>query len=529
MRTFYFLLATFFCFRSFAQDLNSGGKLKPEQAIMDIRHYTVALEVDPHQKTINGYTDIDLVLSQPTKILLLDLVHLYKVEQVWVNGKAQPFKHDSDYLFINPANKLAAGKILIKVKYGGTPGVAVRPPWDGGFTWATDNQGNPWIAITDEGEGSKILFPSKDHPSDEPNEGADLIITVPEGLVVAGPGLLMDVKTKNGKSTYHWKTSYTINNYCILFNIGKFKVAKRNYKTINGNMVPIEFYVLEDDLIMAEHHLDILEKSIKVQEKYFGEYPFVKEKIGICETPHLGMEHQTMNAYGNNFKYTKVGGQDFDWLMYHEFGHEWWGNKITAKDWAHYWIQEGICVFGDLLYTREVEGEEAYLKRMQLNALYFENKKPVVIGDEVTEDEAYHPDIYNKGAFFMHTLRYVIGDEKFFPALKSFATDPKYTYDNLVTTDDVEKYFDNASGLNLKPLFDLYLRTTQKLEVSIKQIDESRYAIKLLNIDMALPMEIKTDTETTRMTIGKKAVIVKSKTVPVVDAKVYYLKKLIIE
>ncbi|MEO6488440.1 MAG: M1 family metallopeptidase [Ferruginibacter sp.] len=529
MRLSYLLFLSFFSLKSFTQNLNSGGRLKPEQAIMDIRHYTVALDVDPVEKTINGYTDIELILSKPTTILLFDLVHLYKVEQVLINGKVEPFKHDSDLLFINPVKELAAGRLSVKVKYGGHPGVASRPPWDGGFTWAKDKNNNPWIAITDEGEGSKILFPSKDHPSDEPNEGADLIITVPKGLVVAGPGSLINVKVKSNKATYHWKTNYTINNYCILFNIGKYKVVKRLYKTVNGNTVPIEFYVLEEDVLMADHHLDVLERSIRVQEKYFGEYPFVKEKIGICETPHLGMEHQTMNAYGNSFKYKKVGGQDFDWLMHHEFGHEWWGNKITAKDWGHYWIQEGICVFGDALFVREMEGEESYLKRMRTTALSLQNKKAVVLGDEVTEDEAYHPDIYGKGAFFMHTLRYVIGDDIFFPALKSFATDKRYTYDNLVTTTDVEQYFSKASEMNLKPLFDFYLRTVQKLEINIRQLDDTSYSIKLLNLDMPLPMDIATDKDSKRMLIDNKGVVVKSKTVPRVDEKVYYLKKLIIE
>ncbi|HEX2682751.1 MAG TPA: hypothetical protein VHL77_02390, partial [Ferruginibacter sp.] len=56
-----------------AQNLKSGGKLKPEQANMDIRHYTVALDVDPVQKTINGYTEIDLTLQRASPTLLFDL------------------------------------------------------------------------------------------------------------------------------------------------------------------------------------------------------------------------------------------------------------------------------------------------------------------------------------------------------------------------------------------------------------------------------------------------------------------------
>ena len=521
-----FILCSLF---SYAQKPISGGHLKPLQAIMDIRHYTISLNVDPANKTINGYAEINLLLSKKTDSLLLDLQHVLKVDKVWVNTKESPFFQQDDFLYITSKNGFDTGRQIIKVQYAGTPQVAKRPPWDGGFTWSTDSLGNPWIAITDEGEGAKILFPCKDHPSDEPNEGADLIITVPKGLTVAGPGLLVSQKSSKNTSTFHWKTNYTINNYCILFNVGKYTVVSRNYTTVDGNIVPIQFYVLSYHADKAPHHLDILERSIHVQEKYFGEYPFVKEKIGICETPHLGMEHQTMNAYGNNFRYTQVGGQDFDWLMHHEFGHEWWGNKVTAKDWAHYWIQEGICSFGDALYVREAEGEDAYLKKMRQDSYGIENKLPIVLGDEVVEEDAYQPDIYSKGAFFMHTLRYVLGDSLFFPTLKGFVTDPLYTYNNQVTTDDVEKYFSTAAHQNLKPLFDFYLRTAKKLAIDIHEMADNRYLIKLLNYDGALPIGIQTDSGLKRMMINSKGIYINSTTMPVADPKVYYLKTVLYE
>lgn len=364
MRNILLLLCTVIGFATAAQNLKSGGKLKPEQANMDIRHYTLALDVDPQQKTINGYTEIDLNLLQPTSNLLFDLWHGLTITQVWVNGKTNNYTHTNDDLVkIVSAQELPAGKVIVKIAYGGKPGVAERAPWIGGFQWEKDAGGNPWIAMTCQGEGAKIFFPCKDHPSDEPNEGADLIITVPKGLVVAGPGLLQKVTSKKEKSTYHWKTNYTISNYCIVFNVGKYKVAKRIYTTVDGNKVPMEYYVLEENQVMGEKLLDLFEQSCHIQEKYFGEYPWVKERIAASETPHLGMEHQTNIAYGNKYRFTKVGGKDFDWLLHHEFGHEWWANKVTNRDWAHMWIQEGICVFGDAMATRELAGEEAYLKK----------------------------------------------------------------------------------------------------------------------------------------------------------------------
>ena len=385
------------------------------------------------------------------------------------------------------------------------------------------------MAITCQGEGGKIFFPCKDHPSDEPDEGADLLITVPKGLVAAGPGMLVKQSTKKDKTTFHWKTNYPISNYCLVFNIGKYKTVSRKYTTINGTVVPMDFYVLPENEDKALYELDLMADACRVMEKYFGEYPWAKEKIGLCETPHLGMEHQTLIAYGNKFRYSKVGGKDLDWLLVHEFGHEWWANKVTNRDWAHMWIQEGICSFGDALYVRELGGEEEYLKWMQRTARNAQNKLPIVQGEEIDSDQTYHGDIYGKGAFFMHTLRYIMGDEIFFPTLKKLATDPQYTYANTVTTDDVEKLFSAAYGKSLKPVFDLFLRSPDKLEISLKQTGEDKYNIQLVNLDYELPLELMTNAGKQKISVSKAPVTITSSTLPILDKDVYYLKKVIVE
>lgn len=529
MRPAFFIPLILLSASVFAQNLKSGGKLDPEQAVMDIRHYTVALTVNPADQTIDGYTETELILSEPAERLVFDLTQVLQVKKIWVNSKEQKHEHRDNKIFISSGSPFKAGKQIVKIAYGGKPAIAERAPWIGGFQWEKDSKGNPWISITCQGEGAKIYFPCKDHPSDEPNEGADMIITVPRGLTVAGPGMLKKVSHKKGWSTFHWKTNYTISNYCILFNVGKYKLVSRDYTTVDGNKVPMQFYVLEENESKAAHHLDLLERSCRVLEKYFGEYPWAKEKIGIAETPHLGMEHQTMNAYGNKFKYVKLGGEDFDWLLHHEFGHEWWANKVTNRDWAHMWIQEGICTYGDALIVRDLEGEDAYIKRMQQTARQAQNKLPIVQGEEIDSDQTYQGDIYGKGAFFMHTLRYVMGDEVFFPTLKKLATDPQYTYDNTVVTADVEKLFSGAYGKSLQPLFNLFLYTTDKLEINIRQVGEDKYAIRLGNLDMAIPLDVVTDAGIQRVTVDSKPLTVTSKTLVQVDPKVFYLRKLVYE
>ena len=510
--------------------MSSGGKLNPIQALMDIRHYTIKLDVDIDKKTIKGTTDIDIILSEKTDTLLLDLVHLLKVEAVKVNNKAVSFDQQNDKIYIKGSTPFLVGKLKISVAYGGEPPVAVKPPWNGGFTWTTDRSGNPWVAINCQKEGGKVYFPCKDHPSDEPNEGVDMFITIPGNLVVAGPGLLKEVTSKNEKKTFHWKTNYTISNYCVIFNVAKYKVVSKDYTTVNANTVPIQYYILEEDSAQAEKIIELKIRDSKVLEKYFGEYPWVKEKIGIAAVPNPGMEHQTMITFQNKFNYIKVGGQDYSSNLFHEYAHEWWANKVTNKDWAHMWIQEGIATYAEALIYYELGGQEAYDEIINKHKRSIKGKKAMVGGEELSEDETYAGnDIYTKGSFFMHSLRYLIGDELFFPTLKKLATDPQYTYDNFVTTNDVEQLFSKESKQDLKPFFDFYTKSNEFFDVTVKETGYQTYLIKINNYFYPLPIDITTSTGTERKTIDKSGLTVKSAIPPQVDPKGFYLKKISIQ
>ena len=511
--------------------LTSGGKLHPLQAIMDIRHYTIALDVDVAKQSISGSTEVSLNLSKKTDTILLDLIHLYKVTKIKVNNKAATFYQHDDKIFISSATGFGIGNQKVFIEYSGIPPVAIKPPWDGGFTWKKDSAGYDWISINIQAEGGKMYFPSKDHPSDEPNEGADLKITVPSHLVVAGPGLLMNVSTNKNKATYHWKTNYTISNYCILFNIGKYKVYKDELTTILGNKVPIEYYVLEVDTMHAKKVIATKKRDNQILEKYFGEYPWAKEKIGIAEVPNSGMEHQTMITFDNLFRYKTINGQDYSDNLFHEYAHEWWANKVTNKDWGHMWIQEGIGTYAEALAMLEIGGEPAYDEIIAGHRRNARNKFAIVpAGDEITEREVYAGgDIYGKGSFFMHSLRYLIGDEIFFPTLKKLATDPQTTYDNFVTTMDVEKLFSTAAGKDLKPFFDFFLRTTNVLDITVKEVGFHKYQIKQNNFFMPLPFEITINGQTKRTIIPSEGIIVNSTITPQVDAKGNYLKKVTLQ
>jgi aminopeptidase N len=193
------------------------------------------------------------------------------------------------------------------------------------------------------------------------------------------------------------------------------------------------------------------------------------------------------------------------------------------------WIQEGIATYAEALCFRELGGENAYDQVIDGHRKSIRNRKPVVQGEGITMSDTYNNDVYVKGSFFMHTLRYVMGDALFFPTLKELATDPAYTYHNFVNTTDVERLFSKRAGRSLKPLFDLYLRTTDLMDIVVTKTGADQYSVSLNNVAMSLPMEVTTDSGTQKLMIGKEAITITSKTPPTIDAKGSYLKKITIQ
>jgi aminopeptidase N len=284
-------------------------------------------------------------------------------------------------------------------------------------------------------------------------------------------------------------------------------------------------YTLAENKDKAPMLLSVLENSTRTHEKYFGDFPFPKDKIAVVETPYLGMEHQTINGYGNNYQFVRTGEVYHDWLLHHELGHEWWGNKVSVGDWADFWLHEGLCTYGDWLFYLEHEGEEAYLKKVNDHIKLIKNEQPIVGPKNSTSDETYQLDIYYKGAYIIHSLRYILGDETLFPLLKAFLSDEKFTYNNLVETKDFTDFVQQYSGRNLEAFFQLYLNTADLPEVKVVKKRKGRYEVSFKNIDFSLPMDIHSSEGIQRVEISSDPVVIASKDPIQVDPHHWYLKK----
>ncbi len=438
------------------QILESGGVLRPAQAAYDVRHYTLNVTVDPDESAISGDLTARLSLRSLRDDLELDLDHRLAVDGVMVDGVEAVFEHRGGVVsFTLPEAAVAGETIEVAVAYHGRPKVALRAPWIDGFVWSETESGAPWVGVTTQGDGCDIWWPCKDHPSDWPEEGMDIRLTVPEGLIGLSNGRPVGRPTvHDGLVTTEWRVSHPIDSYLVTVNIGPFVPVESTYRVADGSLeMPIIFWALPEHAEDAEKMWPQASTILEVFGRRFREYPFLDDKFWVVEAPYLGMEHQTLVAYGADFTDNAYG---FDTLLLHEIAHEWWGNAVSVADWADFWLQEGFATYSEALYVLDTRGRTDYLTYMAEMRARIGNRHPLVRGRDLTSFEAYSGDIYVKGAWVLHTLRWLVGDAAHDEMLRRFATDP-WTGSAKVDTADFIALAQEVAGRDLEWFFDRYV------------------------------------------------------------------------
>ena len=457
--------------------LDSGGPLPYAQAAYNVYHYALALTVDPDERTIDGHADIHAGITHPLDQFVLDLDTTFTVTAVelkraggWQRLSSYARRH-GQVTAAFPQMQQPGDTVQVRVHYGGAPREAPNPPWDGGFTWAETPDGAPWIATSVQTNGADLWWPVKDHPADKPDSVA-LAVRVPDGLTVASNGVLESTRSHtDGTATFRWVTRQPIAPYNVALNIAPYEVLEDRFESIGGETVPLYFYTLPGRAMDAAQLLEQAKEHLDFYERMLGPYPFRAEKYGIAHTPYLGMEHQTIIAYGDEFL---DGAHGFDWIHHHELGHEWWGNMVTAADWRDFWIHEGFCTYMQALYAEAMGGPESYRSELAGYREQLRNERPLAprsprstAGIYFTDGpgSASNHDIYYKGAWVLHTLRWVMGDAAFFDALQAFAypteahrTATDGSQSRFATTDDFLTIVNAHAGADFSWFFETYLR-----------------------------------------------------------------------
>jgi aminopeptidase N len=433
------------------------GALRMERNCFDVNFYDLNVRVIPDEKKISGFNKIYFTAISPSDKIQLDLFQHYQIDSIVVEGHTLSYTREHNAVFVELENSLIVGKSYkLDVYYSGIPQEAIAPPWVGGFVWEK-KKGKHWIGVACERLGASSWWPNKDHLSDKP-DSMRITVEAPRDLTaIANGNLRKTTELNDGYNSSEWFVSYPINNYNVTLYIGDFVNFSEQFENENG-VYDIDYYVLPHNLRKAKKFYKNTSDVIRVFEKLFGEYPYVKDGIAMVESPYEGMEHQSAIAIGGDYGKTKRRNYietDYDYLVVHESAHEWWGNSVAIGDMADAWINEGFATYSEVLFLEEIYGYDSYISGIAEIMTNILNIWPIVGLPDVNDNTFVGGDIYSKGAVMLHNLRCSVDNDTLF---KSFIKNYYQTFKNTISdTEDFLSFVSSELGSEYLPLLKTFL------------------------------------------------------------------------
>ncbi|MGA2261113.1 MAG: M1 family metallopeptidase [Acidobacteriota bacterium] len=465
------------------------GAYGPYRANNDLLFYDLDVRVDPEKKFISGKNTIRFRMLKDDSRIQLDLVSTLNVDKILFSSTQLKYERQFNAVFVDFPETLKKNTVYsIEFYYSGNP---VSTGRFGGIAFRKDPSGHDWINTACQGIGALVWWPNKDQQRDEV-ENMRLSVEIPSTLVDVSNGqFLGKTDIGNGYTRWDWFIHYPINNYCVSLNIG-------NYVHFSDKLddMTLNFYCLPENLDKARKQFAQARTMLQCYQKYFGPYPFKKDGYKLIEVPYSGMEHQSAVTYGNHFAngylerdWTGVGvSLKFDFIIIHESAHEWFGNSITAADTSDEWIHEGWGTYAECVYVEYMFGHEDALKYVNGYKTHVQNRQPVISQPGVNSTPPQ--DMYFKGALFLNTLRSMIdNDARWWKLVRDFYD--HFKYQNIMT-EDVVKFFNEKTGMNLIPIFDQYLRHIDLPVLELQFLDDGSvsYRWKADEKGFAMPVKV---------------------------------------
>ncbi len=435
--------------RAARQVAASSGQSDFDPYSIDAIFYDVSIRVDIPSELIYG--DVKNVYRSTVDgldVVEIDLDHVLTVDSVYNASGTLNFSHADMRLAVELDRAYDNGEeISFNVVYHGHP-------VEGGFqafafSYRNDGTGTvPVVSSLSEPYFARTWWPCKDRPDDKA-DSMDIHITNDISYYCSSNGTLIGIiNNGNGTATYNYRVRYPIATYLFSIGVSNYSVWKNYYKYTPTDSMEIVHHVYQDKLAQSLVSYDVTPNAIAIFSNLFGQYPFLNEKYGHTNFEWGGgMEHQTN---------TSMTGTWFGFYVptiVHELGHQWWGDMITCESWHDIWLNEGFASYCEALYYEVINGTAAYHDYMA--GMNYTGPRTIYVYDTTSTGEIFNVVVYDKGAWLLHMLRHVVGDDTFFDILQTYyGSSAQYGSAN-------SEYFidlcESVSGKELTPFFEDWL------------------------------------------------------------------------
>lgn len=421
--------------------------VNPNTLNYDLRYQRLELQLDPAQQYVSGTVTSHFIPNQNMASIYFDLSNTLTVSEVKYHGSNLPFTQLStkEVKIDFPAGIPAATLDSLSIKYSGAPDTGGSA--GDAFTISTQS-GVPALYTLSEPYGAQEWFPTKQSLNDK-IEKVDLMINTPSQYNVASNGKLFSetVLPGNRKLTF-WQTNYPIPAYLIALGI-------TNYTKFNDTMgnppFPFVNYLYpsttSNSTIMS--NIEWTKTVMNTFEQYLGPYPYRNEKYGHMQFGWGGgMEHATMSSMGS-------WGRG---IIAHELAHQWFGDKVTCGAWNDIWLNEGFATFGEhlanekLLMTNSqfmsyLSSEMNYITSSAGGSVYVSDTNLGNTGAIFSGRLSY-----SKGGYVVRMIKWILGDDAFYSALKDYHARPQLAY-GYAKTEDLKNSLLESTGKDFTEFF----------------------------------------------------------------------------
>lgn len=395
------------------------------QPALDVLHYEIGIALPPTGSSIAGRTEILYqALVEDLEAVRLDLGRAMIVDSVMLDGRNVAFEREGDRLTIQDPRTAPGTHSEATVWYHGTPA--------DGLIVGQSRHGRRVVFADNWADRAHHWFPSVDHPSDKAT--VELVVVASSDLEVVGNGVLAErVDLGDGRTRTRWVESAEIPVYGMVIGAADFAVERAG--VVDG--IEVTHWTFAEDSAAGAVAFARSTEILAFYDSLFGPYPYEKLAHVQSATKFGGMENPGAIFYDQERIGTALGADEAERegltsLVAHETVHQWFGDAVTEADWNHLWLSEGFAEYFDAVFfefhggargrgpaelSRQMRQRAEAVRELEAlapHAIYSPGAGP---GEYETLLDAEN---YEKGAWVLHMLRHLVGDEAFFEGVRDY-------------------------------------------------------------------------------------------------------------